>query len=71
MSLNNIETGTIEDTRQLSDSLNSVFEDRLANGIVMREVIVEPESNVPKGDMRKLIDCLKKTNAGPIRILKG
>ena len=43
LSLNKIETGTIDDMSVLSEKLRSIFDDREKNGITEREVLVEDE----------------------------
>jgi hypothetical protein len=70
LSLNKIETGTIDDMSVLSEKLRSIFDDRKKNGITEREVLVEMKGNVKNKDLEKLIENLNAVKAVPISVIK-
>lgn len=71
LSLNKIETGTIDDAGQLSEKLKSVFDDREKSAISEREVLVEMKGKIKKENLEKLIESLAAVKASPIRIIKN
>ncbi len=71
LSLNKIETGTIDDARQLSEKLESVFDDREKSAISEREVLIEMKGKIKKENLEKLIESLSAVKASPIRIIKN
>ena len=71
LSLNKIETGTIDDAGQLSEKLRSVFDDREKSAIVEREVLIEMKGKIKKENLEKLIESLSAVKASPIRIIKN
>ena len=71
LSLNKIETGTIDDAGQLSEKLRSVFDDRARSAIAEREVLIEMKGKIKKENLEKLIESLSAVKASPIRIIKN
>ncbi len=70
LSLNRIETGSIDDTTILSERMTTVFKDREKSSIREREVVVEMKGSVAGKDLENLIDMLEGVNASPIRVIK-
>lgn len=70
LSLNKIETGTIDDPRLLSETLEAIFADREKSGLVEREVVIEPKGGIKNRDLEKLIESLAEVKASPIRVIK-
>ena len=71
LSLNRIDTGTIGDTTILRDKLKAIFEDRQKESVDERGIFVEMNGTVKHEDFEKLIDALRRTDAAPIRVIKG
>jgi biopolymer transport protein ExbD len=71
LSLNKIETGTIDNTTILSATLKTIFEDRQKAAIDERGVLVEMNGEVRHEDFEKLIETLSHAEAMPIRVIKG
>ena len=71
LKLNNIETGTIDDTTLISQKLKAIFDDREKAAIGAREVVVDPQGKVKYEDLEKLIDNLAEVKASPIRVIKN
>jgi biopolymer transport protein ExbD len=71
LSLNKIETGTIDDTALLSEKLKAIFEDREKTSIEEREVVVDPQGKVKNEDVEKLIENLADVKASPIRVVRN
>ncbi len=71
LSLNKIETGTIDDTALLSEKLKAIFEDREKTSIKEREVVVDPQGKVKNEDVEKLIENLADVKASPIRVVRN
>ena len=70
LSLNKIETGTIDDTAVLAEKLKSVFDDREKTSISEREVVIDRKGSVERKDLEKVIENLAGVKASPIRVLK-
>lgn len=70
LSLNGIETGTINDTTILTQKLKGVFEDRTKASIGERSVLVEMNGVVKHEDFEKLIRALIDADVSPIRVIK-
>jgi hypothetical protein len=71
LSLNRIETGTLDDPGVLCEKLAAVFEDREKAGIFEKEVIVEPRGNAGRKELEKLLEELSRARAAPIRVIKN
>jgi hypothetical protein len=71
LSLNKIETGTIDDLALLSEKLKVVFDDREKAGINEREVMIDPRGRINNADLEKLIESLADVKASPIRVIKN
>ena len=70
LSLNKIETGTIDDTAVLAEKLKSVFDDREKTSISEREVVIDRKGSVERKDLEKVIENLAGVKASPIRVIK-
>jgi len=70
LSLNGIETGTIDDTTILSEKLRTVFEDREKASIDERGVFVEMNGVVKHADVERLIETLSRADVSPIHLIK-
>jgi hypothetical protein len=70
LSLNKIETGTIDDVTVLSEKLEVIFDDREKAEISEREVVIDPQGKVKDMDLEKLIESLEEVKAAPIRVVK-
>lgn len=71
LSLNKIETGTLDDVSLLSEKLKAVFDDRKRAGIDEREVVIDPQDRIESEKLEKLIECLTKAEAKPILVIKN
>jgi hypothetical protein len=71
LSLNGIETGTIDDTTILAEKLKVIFEDRAKASIKERSVQVEMNGVVKHEDFEKLIRELVRSDVSPIRVIKN
>ena len=71
LSLNKIETGTIDDITELSEKLKAIFDDRQKAGSDEREVVIDPQGKVKSRDLEKLIESLAERKAAPIRVIKN
>lgn len=69
LSLNKIETGTIDDLTDLTKRIEAIFGDREKSGINEREVVIDPHG-IESEKLDKLIECLAKAEADPIRVIK-
>ena len=70
LSLNRIETGTIDDTTILSEKLRVIFEDREKALVEERGVFVEMNGVVKHEDFEKLVEALRHAEAATIRVIK-
>ncbi len=71
LTLNKIDVGTTADLDRISEKLETIFEDRARAAIAKREVVIEMNGNVSGKHFERLIERLIKTNATPIRVIKG
>ena len=69
--LNRIETGTIDDTTELSEKLKAIFDDRKHAGMEQTEVTIDPQPRVETDDLEKLVTILADLNASPIRVVRN
>lgn len=71
LSLNKIETGTIDDLALLSEKLKVIFDDREKASIKEKEVVIDPKGKVKYEDLEKLVETLASIKASPIWIVKN
>jgi hypothetical protein len=71
LSLNKIQTGTIDDVSVLSEKLKVIFRDREKTSIAKREVVIDPQGRVKDENVEKLIENLAEVKAAPIRLIKN
>ena len=71
LSLNKIETGTIDDVSVLSEKLEVIFDDREKTSIKEREVMIYPQGKIKNEDVETLIENLADAKASPIRVIKN
>jgi hypothetical protein len=71
LSLNKIETGTINNLTILNEKLEVIFNDREKAGISEKGVIIDPQGNVKDEDLEKLIESLAAVKSAPIRVIKN
>ena len=68
LSLNKIETGTIE---SLTEKIGVIFDDRQKTGVTQREIFIDSKGNVAEQDLERLIESLAEMKAEPIRVIKN
>ena len=68
LSLNKIETGTIE---SLTEKIKVIFDDREKAGVAQRDVFIDAKGSVAKQDLERLIESLVEVKAEPIRVIKN
>ena len=68
LSLNKIETGTIE---SLAEKIKVIFDDREKAGVAQREIFIDAKGNVAEQDLERLIESLAEVKAEPIRVIKN
>lgn len=71
LSLNKIETGTIEDTALLSEKLRVIFDDREKASINDREVVINRKGNIKDEDLKELVETLAELKTSPIQVIKN
>ncbi len=69
LTLNHIETGTLDDISQLSEKVGAVFEDRQRFGITGREIVVEMNGPIARPDLEHLIGSLRRVGVSQITIV--
>lgn len=71
LTLNRIEVGNINDPKSVTNELRLIFGDRALSRVETREVIVATKGWIDHDLLEKLIDRLRKSNAGPIVIVNS
>lgn len=70
LSLNKIETGTIDDLSELSERLKAVFDEREKASINEREIVIDPKEKIESEELERLVETLANLKASPIRVIK-
>ena len=71
LALNRIETGRIEDPSELTEKIKAVFADREKASIREREVVIDPQGDVKREDLERLVENLESVKAAPVRVIKS
>ena len=71
LSLNQTETGTIEDLTLLSERLKVIFGNREKSGFVEKEIFIDPNGQIKNEDLEKLIESLVRMKAAPVRVIQN
>ena len=73
--LNKDNYGTLNDTEELIAKLNTIFQERIKNGVfkentnqIEKTVFVKAPRNLPYGEVVKLVDAVKIAGAEPISL---
>jgi hypothetical protein len=69
LTLNHIETGTLDDISQLNEKVGAVFEDRQRFGITGREIVVEMNGPIARPDLERLLGSLRRVGVSQITIV--
>ena len=71
LSLNQTQTGTIEDLTLLSERLKVIFGNREKSGFVEKEIFIDPNGQIKNEDLEKLIESLVRMKAAPVRVIQN